>query len=112
MDSLQAALRLKNPDSSSSQRPTAADSAAGKATAALHSITRDIVLRGIRKLQITFFNECLEGEELETHVWQDGKAEKELVYFSIVKNGEDVCQIKLWFFTSLVEEEEEEEFPF
>ena len=102
MDSLQAALRLKNLDSSSSQRPTAADSAAGKARAALHSITRDIVLRGIRKLQITFFNECLEGEELETHVWQDGKAEKELVYFSIVKNGEDVCQIKLWFFTSLV----------
>ena len=49
-------------------------------------------------MQAVFLSECLHGDALETHLWQEDGGEKELVYFSVTKDGKDVCQMKMWFF--------------
>ncbi|GFN89724.1 hypothetical protein PoB_001623000 [Plakobranchus ocellatus] len=115
-DALHAALLLQN-KSYSPHKPNAAMSKSSQSdtvNVALCGISKEIVVRGLRKMQVIYLRECLEGEHLETHVWQEEGAEKELVWFSVVKDGEDRCQIKMWFFRDKAEsvsEEEEEEFP-
>ncbi|GFO22931.1 hypothetical protein PoB_004943600 [Plakobranchus ocellatus] len=71
---------------------------AAAAASALHGITKEIVARGLQKMQVTYMKECLEGELVETHVWQEEGGEREMVWFSIVKDGEDICQMKMWYF--------------
>ncbi|GFS05558.1 hypothetical protein ElyMa_004684800 [Elysia marginata] len=94
VDALHAGLRMKASDAPSGSE--AADQA--KALAALPSISREMLDQGLHKMQVTYMRECLEGESIETHVWQEEGGEKELVLFSVVKNGEDVCQMKMWYF--------------
>ncbi|GFS11581.1 hypothetical protein ElyMa_001351100 [Elysia marginata] len=100
-DALHAALLLQSPSLPSHYSPytTTGDSVTSTAKAALHGITEDIIARGLQKMHIVYLRECLQGESVEIHVWQNSREEKELVYFSVVKDGEDVCQIKFWFFT-------------
>ncbi|RUS69996.1 hypothetical protein EGW08_022241 [Elysia chlorotica] len=114
-DALHAAIFLQNSGTGASstrsyspyQAPNLV-SAEESARSALHGITRDIVARGLRKLHISYLRECLQGERVETHVWQDRGGERELVYFSVVRDGEDVCQMKMWYFDALPEEEDDD----
>ena len=68
------------------------------ASLALRGITKETVARGLHKMQVSYMKECLEGDHVETHLWQEEGAEKELVLFSVVRAGEDVCQLKMWYF--------------
>ena len=65
---------------------------------ALRGITKETVANGVRRVHINYLKECLEGECVQTHVWQEEGGEKELVLFSVVKDGEDICQMKMWYF--------------
>ncbi|RUS78434.1 hypothetical protein EGW08_013808 [Elysia chlorotica] len=108
MDTLHAALRIRDDPRPQSQHKPGDDAQSGingkypdqtiDASKALPNITKEILSCGLHKVQITYLKECLEGETVETHVWQEDGAEKELVLFSVVKNNEDVCQIKMWYF--------------
>ncbi|GFS11589.1 hypothetical protein ElyMa_001351300 [Elysia marginata] len=104
VDALRAALLLQTDTSyvPFSYGAPPGESPTMKARAALRGITSDMVDNGFRKMQAVFLSECLEGEYIETHLWQDDSGEKELVYFSVVKNGKDVCQMKIWFFSDSV----------
>ena len=84
------------------------ESPSARAQAAVPSLTHEMVTRGVRKVHITYLKECLQGEYVETHLWQDEGGEEELVNFSVVKNGEDVCQLKMWYFDSLQGDEEKD----
>ncbi|GFS11585.1 hypothetical protein ElyMa_001351200 [Elysia marginata] len=110
IDALHAALLLQNSTvltsySSYSHAATPGDSPNVRARAALKGISKDIVARGLHKLHLIFLNECLQGEYVETHLWQEDGEEKELVYFSVVKDGKDMCQMKMWFFNDASSQE-------
>lgn len=65
---------------------------------ALPYINKEMLAQGLHKMQVTYLRECLEGENVEVHIWQEEGSEKELVLFSVVKDGDDVCQMKMWYF--------------
>ena len=103
LDALHAALRMKDESQHKlSNAPNGTDEKypdQTEACVALPYITNEILTGGLHKMQVTYMKECLEGECVETHVWQEDGGEKELVLFSVVKDGEDVCQMKMWYFS-------------
>ncbi|RUS68703.1 hypothetical protein EGW08_023536 [Elysia chlorotica] len=62
----------------------------------LRSITKETLGRGLHKFQVTYFRECLEGDHVEVHLWEDGQPNQ--VLCCLVKSGEEICQIKLFYF--------------
>ncbi|KAK3796855.1 hypothetical protein RRG08_001200 [Elysia crispata] len=63
---------------------------------ALRGVTKETLGRGLHKFQITYFRECLEGDKVEVHLWVDGEPDE--VFCCLVKAGEEICQIKLFYF--------------
>ena len=53
-------------------------------------MTNEIMSRGLARFQVTYFKECLEGDEVGVHVWQEGDQEEVLCCM--------VCQVKLFYF--------------
>ena len=63
----------------------------------MRGISREMVARGLAKFQVSYFRECVEGDQVEVHVWQDGDIDQ--VPCCLVKDGEEICQVKLFYFT-------------
>ncbi|XP_059174192.1 uncharacterized protein LOC131954484 isoform X2 [Physella acuta] len=68
-----------------------------KKTAAMRGLTEEIILNGLKNLQIVNFQECLEGDHLDIHVWQDA-ADKHVVYCSAEKGSKKIAQIKFSYY--------------
>ncbi|GFN93386.1 hypothetical protein PoB_001989200 [Plakobranchus ocellatus] len=67
---------------------------------ALCGINEETMRQGLAKFQVSFYRECLEGDQVEAHVWQDGSdGDPGLVYCCLVKDREEICQVKMWYFT-------------
>ncbi|GFN93387.1 hypothetical protein PoB_001989300 [Plakobranchus ocellatus] len=110
-DALHAALLPKKTGNSTTTNPSQEKSAQGqpggqsqqtsiRGAGALCGITEETVRRGLAKFQVTYYRECLEGDQIQAHVWQD-KRERDQgpVYGCVMKAGEEICEIKLWYFT-------------
>ncbi|GFN93389.1 hypothetical protein PoB_001989500 [Plakobranchus ocellatus] len=89
-DAVHAALR---PSKGSNQPPSASTAPA------LRGLTRETYSRGLAKFQVSYYRECVEGDQVEAHVWQDkSDGDPGLVYCCLVKDREEICQVKMWYF--------------
>uniref|UniRef100_A0A0B6ZMA6 Uncharacterized protein n=1 Tax=Arion vulgaris TaxID=1028688 RepID=A0A0B6ZMA6_9EUPU len=66
----------------------------------LKGISKDVIKRGIKSLKACYLNECLEGDIIDVHVWQEDN-EPYTVRCSVEKGSKILCQIILEYFGPL-----------
>ena len=65
---------------------------------ALKGMTEDKLACGVRRLQISYQNESLEGQALVAYVWQTESEGQNVVRCSIERDNVSVCQLVLDYY--------------
>ncbi|CAG5120785.1 unnamed protein product [Candidula unifasciata] len=65
---------------------------------ALKDMSKDILKQGLKLLRVCYINECLEGDVVDVHLWQEA-GEEFTVRCSVEKGEQLICQIVLQYFS-------------